>query len=156
TKINAATGEVVCSVDVSTWCASSVDVDPRSGQAWVSVRQHPQVPGSSNRLLKFDAGGKELLAIDLEQKSPFRVSVDPKNGSVWVANVEKSVERFSHDGKPQAEHTVEALAVQVDPAGGHAWVVTPTEVQRMSDKGEVVAHLRHAARTSQAWIASLE
>jgi DNA-binding beta-propeller fold protein YncE len=156
TKINAATGEVVCSVDVSTWCASSVDVDPKSGQAWVAVRRHPQVPGSNNRLLKFDADGKELVAIDLDQKSPFRVSVDPKNGSVWVAHFGKSVELFSPEGKSQAEFAVEALAVQIDPAGGSAWVVTPTEVQRMTDKGEVVNSLRHAGKTSQAWIASLE
>jgi hypothetical protein len=39
---------------------------------------------SSNRLLKFDADGKELVAIDLGE-DPFRVSVDPKDGSVWCA-----------------------------------------------------------------------
>src|SRR5262249_29501277 len=55
TKIIAAKGEVICSVDVSSWCASSVDIDPGSGAAWVAVREHSQVPGNSNRLLKFDA-----------------------------------------------------------------------------------------------------
>jgi DNA-binding beta-propeller fold protein YncE len=156
TKITAAKGEVVCSVDVSTWCASSVDVDPRSGVAWVAVREHPDVAGSSNRLLKLDADGKELVAIDLGEKSPFRVSVDPKDGSVWVAHFMKSVERLSADGKSQAEHTAEALAVQVDPAGVDAWVVTPTEVQKMTPKGDVTKRVGHAGKTSQAWIASLE
>jgi DNA-binding beta-propeller fold protein YncE len=156
TKITAAKGEVVCSVDVSTWCASSVDIDPRSGAAWVAVREHPDVAGSTNRLLKFDADGKELVAIDLEKKVPFRVSVDPKDGSIWVAHLRKSVERFSADGKSQAEHAVEALAVQVDPAGGDAWVVTPTEVQKMTPKGDVMKRVSHAGETSQAWIASLE
>lgn len=156
TKLTAAKGEVVCSVDVSTWCASSVDVDPRSGAAWVAVREHKQVAGSSNRLLKFDPDGKELVAIQLGQKCPFRVSVDPKDGSVWVAHLRKSVERFSTDGTPQAEHVVEALAVQVDPAGGDVWVVTPTEVQKMTPKGEVTVRVKHAGKTSQAWIASSE
>jgi hypothetical protein len=156
TKITAAKGEVVCSVDVSSWCASSVDLDPRSGAAWVAVREHSQVAGSSNRLLKFDANGKEQVAVELGQKTPFRVSVDPKDGSVWVAHFMKSVERFSADGKSQAEHAVEALAVQVDPAGGDAWVVTPTEVQKMTPKGEVAKRVKHAGKTSQAWIASLE
>jgi DNA-binding beta-propeller fold protein YncE len=156
TKVTAAKGEVVCSVAVSTWCASSVEVDPRSGAAWVAVREHSQKAGSSNRLLKFDADGKQLVAIDLGQKSPFRVSVDPKNGSVWVAHYRKSVELFSADGKSQAEHTVKALAVQVDPAGGNAWVVTPTEVQKMTPKGDVTKRVSHAGKTSQAWIASLE
>jgi DNA-binding beta-propeller fold protein YncE len=156
TKITAAKGEVVFSADVSTWCASSVDVDPISGAAWVAVREHPQVAGSSNRLLKFDANGKELAAIDLGQKGPFRVSVDPKDGSVWVAHFLKSVERFSAEGKSQAEYPVAALAVQVDPAGGDAWVVTPTEVQKMNPKGDVTMQVSHAGKTSQAWIASLE
>jgi DNA-binding beta-propeller fold protein YncE len=156
TKITAAKGEVVFSAAISTWCASSVDVDPRSGAAWVTVREHPQVAGSSNRLLKFDAAGKELAAIDLGQKVPLRVSVDPKDGSVWVAHFMKSVERLSADGKSEAEHTVEALAVQVDPVGGDAWVVTPTEVQKMTPKGDVMKRVRHAGKTSVAWIASLE
>lgn len=156
TKITAAKGDLVCSVDVSTWCASSVDVDPRSGAAWVAVREHPDVAGSSNRLLKFDPDGKESAAIDPGQKSPFRVSVDPKDGSLWVAHLRKSVERFSSDGKSEAEHPVEALAVQVDPTGGNAWVVTPTEVQKMTPKGEVTKRVSHAGKTSQAWIASLE
>jgi hypothetical protein len=156
TKINAAKGEVLFSAHVSTWCASSVDVDPRSGAAWVAVREHPQVVGSSARLLKFDANGTELVAIDLGPKDPFRVSVDPKGGSVWVANLRKSVERFSAEGKSETEHAVEALAVQVDPAGGDAWVVTPTEVQKITHKGDVIRRVEHASRTSQAWIASLE
>ena len=156
TKLTAAKGEVVCSVGVSTWCASSVDIDPRSGAAWVAVREHPQVPGSSNRLLKFDAEGKKLVAIDLGEKDPFRVSADPKDGSVWVAHLGKAVERFSADGKSQAEHAVKALAVQVDPAGGNAWVVTPMGVQKMTPKGDVLKRVDHAGKTSQAWIASLE
>ena len=156
TKITAATGEVVFSVDVSNWCASSVDVDPSSGAAWVAVREHSQVTGSRNRLLKFDAKGKELAAVDLGQKAPFRVSVDSKDGSVWVAHMRRSIERFSADGKSEAEYPVTALAVQVDAAGGHVWVVTPTHVQNMSTMGVVTTRLGHAGQTSQAWIASLE
>jgi hypothetical protein len=155
TKITAK-GEVVFSANISTWCASSVDVDPRTGAAWVTVRQHPQVAGSSNRLLKFDPSGKELAAIELGRKGPFRVSVDPKNESVWVAHFRKSVERFAADGKSEVEHPVEALAVQVDPAGGDVWVVTPTEVQKITPRGRVMRRAMHAGKTSQAWIASLE
>jgi hypothetical protein len=156
TKITAAKGDVVFSVPVSTWCASSVDVDARTGAAWVAVREHSQVLGSSNRLLKFDAEGKEAVAIDLGDRHPFRVSVDPKDGSVWLAHLMKSVERFSADGKPQAEHAVAALAVQVDPAGGDVWVVTPVDVQKISAKGEILARAPHAGKTSQGWIAALE
>jgi DNA-binding beta-propeller fold protein YncE len=156
TKITAAKGEVLCSVDVSTWCASSVDIDRRSGAAWVAVREHEQVPGSSNRLLKFDPDGKELVAIELGEKSPFRVSVDPNDGSVWVAHFMRSVERYSADGKYLTEQAIAALAVQVDPAGGDVWVVTPRQVQKRSAKGEVLARAAHAGKTSQAWIGALD
>ncbi len=149
-------GELVFSAEISTWCASSVDVDPRSGAAWVAVREHQDVAGSSNRLIKFDANGKELVAIELGQKMPYRVSVDPKDGGVWVAHLRKSVERFSREGKSEAEYPVDALAVQVDATGDDAWVVTPTELQRMSLKGEVTRRVNHAGKSSVAWIASLE
>jgi hypothetical protein len=156
TKITAGTGEVVFSVDVSNWCASSVDVDLSTGTAWVAVREHSQVTGSSNQLLKFDANGNVVAAIDLGQKAPFRVSADSKDGSVWVAHLRKSIERFSADGKSDAEYPVTALAVQVDPADHHVWVVTPTDVQKISPRGVVSTRLAHAVETSQAWIASLE
>jgi hypothetical protein len=46
--------------------------------------------------------------------------------------------------------------VQVDPAGGDAWVVTHTEVQKWTPKGDVVKRVSHVSPTSQAWIAALE
>ncbi len=156
TKLSAAKGEVVFSANISTWCASSLDVDPKTGAAWAAVRQHPQVLKSANQLLKFDESGRNSVTIDLGQKSPFRVSVDPKDGSVWVAQFGKSVEQFSADGKSLAEHAVEAIAVQVDPAGSDIWVVTPAEVQRMTSKGNVISRVKHVGETSQAWIAPLE
>lgn len=122
----------------------------------MAVREHPEVAGSWNRLLKFDVDGKELVAIELVQKCPFRVSVNPQDGSAWVANFGTSVEQFSADGKSQAEHALDALTVQVDPAGADAWVVTPAEVQKMTPKGEVTKRLKHAGKTPQAWIASVE
>lgn len=133
-----------------------VDVDPKSGAAWVAVRKHPDVKLSENRLLKFDADGKELTSIDLEDKDPFRVSVDPKDGSVWLARLCKSVLHYSGDGKFHAEHVVEALAVQVDPAGGDVWVVTTSDVQKMSPRGKTTAKLAHAGKAAMAWITTLE
>jgi DNA-binding beta-propeller fold protein YncE len=156
TKITADMGKVLFSVPIATWSASSVEVDPQTGAAWVLVRAHPQMAASRNRLLKLDPNGKELVAVELGQKMPFRVSVNPKDGSVWVANFGKSVERFSADGKPQAEFPMPALAVQVAPGEDAAWVVTRMELQKISRKGEVVKRVRHAGKTSQAWIGSLE
>jgi DNA-binding beta-propeller fold protein YncE len=156
TKVDAATGKVTFSIDVSKFTASSVDVDPRTGACWVAVRRHPQIAGSSNRLLKIDARGKALAAVELGEKMPFRVSVDPKDGSVWVANLRKSVEHYSAEGKSLVEHPVEALTVQVDPAGSSIWVVTPTEILKMSSKGMVAKRTDLASKSLGAWIASLD
>lgn len=156
TKIAAASGEVFFSKQISTWCASSVDVDRESGAVWVAVREHPQIAGSSNRLLKFDAAGKEIVAIDLGRNNPFRVSVDPKDGSVWVAQFRRSVDRFSRNGQREADYAIAALAVQADPTGGDVWVVTQSEILKMNRKGEFTMRATHAGTTSQAWIASLE
>lgn len=68
----------------------------------------------------------------------------------------KSVERFSAEGKSEAEFPMEALAVQVDPSGNDVWVVTPDDVRRLTPKGEVLGRFKHASKTSQAWIAALE
>jgi DNA-binding beta-propeller fold protein YncE len=154
TKITAASSEVLFSAAVSTWCASSLDVDQRSGTAWVAVREYTRGDGSGNRLLKFDARGKDLLTIELDQETPFRVSVDSRNGSVWVAHLGKSIERFSSEGKSEAEYPITALAIEVDAAGGDVWVVTPTDVQKVTSSGEVASRLDLVGRTSQAWIAS--
>jgi hypothetical protein len=122
----------------------------------VAIRKHTQVAGSSNRLLKFGADGKESAAIELGEKNPFRVTVDPKDGSVWVANLRRSVEHYSAEGKSVAEYPAEALAVQAAAGGSDVWVVTSTEVQKMTSAGHVTSRVRHAGKTSQAWIAGLE
>jgi hypothetical protein len=154
TKIVAATGKIAHSTDVAVWCASSVDVDPRTGSAWVGVREHPNVAGSRNRLLKFGPDGKESVAVELGPRSPSRVSVESRDGGVWVA-FGRSVGWFSADGKAESEYAVEARSVQVDPAGG-VWIITSTEAQKLTSKGEVTARVKHAGTTSQAWIAALE
>jgi DNA-binding beta-propeller fold protein YncE len=156
TKVAAATGGVLFSLPICAWCASSIDVDPAHDAVWVTVRNHPEVAGSSNELLKFDANGKELAVIELGQKVPYRVSVDAKDGSVWVANCGKSVERFSSEGKSEAEYPIAAFAVQVDPGGDGVWIVTASEVERISAKGAPLRRMSLAAKSSQAWIASLE
>jgi hypothetical protein len=155
-KVGALKGDILFSKEISKFCASSVDIDSESGSAWVTVRETPNIAGSSNQLLKFDANGKALATIELGMKAPFHVSVDPKDGSVWVAHFGKSIERFSKDGKSEAEYPVAALTVQVDPDGGDIWVVTSMDVQKMTPNGDVTKRISHAGKTSQAWIAPLE
>jgi serine/threonine protein kinase len=155
-KISASSGEVLHSAQLSGWTASSVDVDPNSGAAWVAVRPLVKTADNANLLLKFDANCQQLASIDLIKRIPFKTSVDRTDGSVWVAYLSNSVEHFSAEGKSVAEHKVAALAVQADPEGGAVWVVTPDEIQKMTANGEVTKRVRHAGRTDAAWVALLD
>lgn len=156
TKIKSEKGTILCSVDVAAWCVASVDVDPKSGSVWLAEREHSQVFGSKNRLLKYGSDGKPMIAIDLLDHSPFRLSIDPHDGSVWSAKFRKSIIRYSSDGKKLGEYEVEAVAVQADPSNGDVWVVTSDEVQKLNSKGQVRHRAKHAGKTSQAWITVLE
>ena len=140
--------ELLRAIDVGGFVYGSMSYSPDG--LWLATGT------ADGQISLWDPLTARLVAIDLGQKSPFRVSVDPRDSSVWVANFRKSVERFSADGKPQAEYAIEALAVQVDLAESNAWVVTPTEVQEINRNGIVIKRMSHAAKTSQAWIKALE
>lgn len=156
-KIDALKREVLFSLDVAKWCVRSIDVDNMNGGVWVLPALYDVGDGSKNQVMRFDSSGKEIVSITLvDQKAPIRVSVDPNDGNAWVACFRKSIQHYSPDGKLMAEHTVEALAVQADPLDGNAWVVTPTELLKMTRKGEIVQRVAHAGKTSQAWIAAIE
>ena len=73
---------VLVEVTAVGWCAVSVDVD-REGAVWVAERDHPNVAGSTNRLLKLSSSGQILRSIGLSF-SPLCVRVDRSDGSVWV------------------------------------------------------------------------
>jgi hypothetical protein len=59
-----------------------VDVSP-DGSIWVAEREHPNVSGSTNRLLKISVNGQILKTVNLDW-SPMCVRVDPSDGSLWV------------------------------------------------------------------------
>jgi len=153
TKVNAGKGEVAFSADITTWCASSVAVHAATGQVWVAVRQHPQVAGSNNELLGFDSDGTRKHTIALGDRTPFHVCVEPKTGAVWVTLFHKAVQRYSAEGKLEAEHALEGLATQVDSGSGAVWVVTSGAAVRINSKGEVLKRVEHARSTTQAWVA---
>jgi hypothetical protein len=151
TKVKAA-GTVVFTKHLTAWCASCVAVHPVSGQAWVTVRAHPDVAGSKNEVLVFDNDGELQHRIDLGGDAPFHVSIDPGRRTAWVTLVGKAVRRYGADGKLEKEVNVAALAAQADPASGGVWVVTRRDTVLLSHQGEVVRSVPHKGETSQAWV----
>ncbi|MDI6450869.1 M56 family metallopeptidase [Anaerobaca lacustris] len=70
--------------DQIPWTAVSVSVDQKTGNAWVVVRDHPQVPDSRSGLWVVDRNVRIQQRIDLGELMPFCVAVDSDNEVVWV------------------------------------------------------------------------
>ena len=64
------------------WCAVSVDLNA-DGSVWVAEREHPNVSGSQDRLLKISPTGEVLKSLSLSF-SPMCLRINRTAGSVWV------------------------------------------------------------------------
>jgi hypothetical protein len=73
---------VLRQLDPIPWCGVSVDVNP-DGSVWVAEREHQDVKGSRDRLLKISPSGEVIKTVDLKW-SPACLRVDRGDGSVWV------------------------------------------------------------------------
>ena len=159
-KIDAATGKVLLAKQITTWCASSLDVYAKTGTVWVTVRRHEQVLGSANQLLAFHNDGAPIQTIELGEGTaehpilPFCVSVDQTDGSVWVALYRRGLRRFSSDGTPQRELMMWTLAALADPSTHGAWVVTSQGVVHLNWDGTTVSQVDNKSATRQAWISA--
>src|SRR5262249_20279576 len=76
-------GETLVQKEITKWCASSLDVDQKTGMVWVATREYSPNFGR-NELLGFDNDGKLVKTIPLGA-APFRVAVDSRRGFVWLA-----------------------------------------------------------------------
>jgi DNA-binding beta-propeller fold protein YncE len=147
-------GKALVRKDVAGWCAVSVAVHPTTGDVWTVSRHHSNDLGKNN-LFSFDNDGKLRHSLPLgEQTIPFRVAVNPRDGSAWVVNFRKSLLHYDAKGKRIAEHNLNALTVAVNPASDNVWVVTPTEILDVDNKGKIIGRTALRAKTTQAWIAS--
>jgi hypothetical protein len=146
-------GKTLVQKRITRWCSSSLAVDQRTGNVWVTTRKHPQA-GGENALMAFDSDGLEVHNIDLGERSPFRVAVDSDNGMVWVAIFGGPVLHFTRRGDAEGELDVKSLALEVEGYTGEAWVATKDEVLRLNHKGTVLRKAQHKRDTSQVWIAT--
>jgi DNA-binding beta-propeller fold protein YncE len=147
--------KLIFSKDITTWCASSLAVDQSTGNVWVTVRRHTQVPTSLNELLLFDNDGTIKKTIGIGDKMGFHVSVNSRDGAAWVTMFGHSVQRYSAAGELEAEYEFNAITAEADSTVGGAWVVTPEETLRVDRQGKVQFRVKHKRKTSQAWAAEL-
>lgn len=155
-KIDAATGKVLFTIMISTWTATTLDVDQTRGHAWVHVSEHTDIKGSTNRLLKFDERGAPLLRLERGEQWCNKISVDSVTGSCWLRRGTDGIERISAEGKSEAILKHPCLTLQVERKGSHLWLVTAEDILKLSPDGKAVHRLPLSGKTTMAWIGLLE
>jgi len=132
-------GETLFSLEnIIGWCAADVSINPSDGTAWVAERDHPDVFGSQNRLIKVSASGEILKAIDM-QFDPFSVSVDTNDGAVWVATLEGILMKFDQDGNLLKTIEKAGFSVRFDAKDGSCWVAGKGGIFKYSASGDLLA-----------------
>jgi hypothetical protein len=151
-------GELIVRRQITGWCAASVAINQKTGQAWVVSRKHPQVFPSKDELLGFDNGGTLQVTIPLDGNKesifPFHASVDSRTGTVWVTMMRHEVRRYTEEGKADGVFKFHALAAQAEEATGGVWVFTNEGILRVSNKGKVLQHIKHKKATSEVWVSA--
>jgi hypothetical protein len=154
TKLSPAGKVLLQKPNVAAWLLISVVACPKTGHIWASERQSSPRNGK-DRLLIFDADGKELSSISMVIRPALRLAVNPGDGSVWVARGPNiKLTRYSAEGRRLDDLPFEALSVDADPTTGGAWVVTREEALRVTRDGKVLTRIKHKEKTLQAWVAS--
>jgi len=129
------------SLDPIPWCAVSVDLWS-DGSAWVAEREHPEVFGSSNRLLRVSPEGTILKVIELSY-SPFCVRVDLVDKSIYVAGDHlykydaEGNQLFAGDLGQSLGSFQTGWSLAVEP-GAAVWVGTFRDVRKFGSNGDLL------------------
>lgn len=134
------------------WAYVSVAPDPRDGSAWVVERDHPDAPGSKDRLWRFAPDGSVAREIDLSATPAAEVACDPKTGVAWVPGEE--LLRFDPDGRPLPPLPIQALGIAASPATGAFWVATQSELLQLGPEGKPQARFPLDITSRDAWLAA--
>lgn len=143
------------------WCAVSVDINI-DGSIWVAEREHCDVPGSQNRLIKITQHGTIIRNIPLEDMSPLCVRVDRSDGNAWVTGIRSRIykklsfhiwppgwvrackylgsrtRKYSPQGKLLLELKRGGKSIDIDASDGSVWITdkdTPS-LYHYSSKGK--------------------
>jgi hypothetical protein len=152
---------VVKVIKAIKWCAVSVDIDI-DGSIWVAEREHCDVPGSQNRLIKITQDGTIIRDIPLEDMSPLCVRVDRSDGNAWVTGIRyqeyrklsfrrwppgwerawkylgSRTRKYSPQGKLLLELKLGGKSIDIDSSDGSVWITdqdTPS-LYHYSSKGK--------------------
>ena len=147
-------GEILFRTTKAKWSYASVAPNKQDGSAWVVERNHPDVPGSANRLLLFDDKGHELKKLDLEGRDPFGVACDSETGTAWVVILRKGILRVPVKGEPLPLFDFPAESISIGPDSGQIWIGTQTEMLRLDKEGKVLVRYPLGCESGQSWLSA--
>jgi len=147
-------------IDQIPWTAVSVSIDQKTGNAWVVVRAHPQVPGSKPEIWVVDRNVEIKQRLDLGELIPFCASVDSGKGVVWVGCL-GTILRFTTDGeKLQSGRGVSAFSVVPGPSAESAFAASREGVTKIKvdesgyvSMGSICQTIDDQLGSSQKWLA---
>ncbi|MCP4263357.1 MAG: hypothetical protein GY774_38505 [Planctomycetes bacterium] len=115
------------------WCAVSVDINS-DGSIWVAEREHPDVAGSQNRLIKITQQGSIIRNIPLKDMSPLCVRVDRSDGNAWITGVRyREYKKLSFRRWP--------------PGWTRAWKYLGSRTRKYSPQGKLLLELKHGGKS---------
>lgn len=151
--------QIVQTIDPITWCAVSIDRGP-DGSVRVVEREHIDVSGSQNRLLRISSKGNILQNIPLNDLSPMCVRVNRTDGSVWVTGIRGRIRKrlsfrqwppswrrtyqyigpgthkYSSGGKLLFEIKRGGHSIDIDQSDGSVWIADRTKLLHYSSGGK--------------------
>jgi hypothetical protein len=161
------------------WSVVSVDISA-NGSIWVAEREHTDVTGSQNRLIKINQQGTIIRDIPLKDISPLCVRVDRSNGNAWVTGIRyreykklsfrrwsprwerawkylgSRTRKYSPQGKLLLELKRGGKSIDIDASDGSVWI-TDEDTPRLyhySSKGKKLGTSDNLSRDHK-WITIL-
>jgi len=124
--------QVVQTIDTIAWHAVSVDINS-DGSIWVAEREHTDVAGSQNRLIKITQQGTIIRNIPLKDMSPLCVRVDRSDGNAWVTGI-----RYREYKK---------LSFRRWPPWKRAWNYLGSRTRKYSPQGKLLLELKRGGKS---------
>jgi sugar lactone lactonase YvrE len=137
------------SAEPFAWVATSVSVNERDGTVWVMEGLHPQVPGSTGRVIVCAPDGKRMAEFPTEGGG---VAVDSQRDTTWATG--RSLYRLGPDAKPTGSSPLRGFTLAVEPDTGYAWVASNEGVFRI-DPGGKLAWEQLTKDGSQKWVCAV-
>jgi protocatechuate 3,4-dioxygenase beta subunit len=146
------TGSVLATASVRfTYTSSMIAVNESDGSVWVTERQHPQQPGSYNRVTIFEPDGRTRKQID---GPDFAVAVDAAHQTAWTTSRYTDSPRLTQydlNGTVKQNIPLKPITITIEPDTGYAWAASETSIDRIDVEGKAVGTIA-GAKPSQKLI----